>query len=65
MTDGVTLMVELITAYPICVDEIVKVGSVVVVVKCLKVLATCRKIWYTVSLLPDWPGKWTYPTTRL
>jgi hypothetical protein len=21
-------------------------------------------IWYAVSLVPDWPGKWTYPTTQ-
>jgi hypothetical protein len=34
---------------------------VVVVVKCLKVLATCREIWKAVSLVTNRPEEWTYP----
>jgi hypothetical protein len=33
---------------------------VVVVVKRLKVLATCREIWKAVSLVTNRPEKWTY-----
>jgi hypothetical protein len=33
---------------------------VVVVVKCLKVLATCREIWQAVSLITNRPEEWTY-----
>ena len=42
------------------VDKLLRPQCVVAVVKRLKVLATCRKIWYAANLVTDRPGKWTY-----
>jgi hypothetical protein len=40
--------------------NLIRSQSVVVVVKRLKVLATCREIWEAVSLVTNRPEEWTY-----
>jgi hypothetical protein len=46
MTDGVLIMIHDFDKNPICVNEnMIRSQCVVVVVKRLKVLATCREIW--------------------
>jgi hypothetical protein len=46
MTDGVMIMIHDFGRNPVCVDEnLIRSQCVVVVVKHVKVLATCREIW--------------------
>jgi hypothetical protein len=46
MTDGVVIMIHDFGKNPVCVDEnLIRSQCVVAVVKHLKVLATCCKIW--------------------
>jgi hypothetical protein len=62
MTDGVVIMIHDLSKNPVCVDEnLIRSQCVVAVVKRLKILATCREIWYAVSLVTDRPEEWTYP----
>jgi hypothetical protein len=45
---------------PSVLMNLVRSQCVVAVVKCLKVLATCREIWLAVSLVTNRPEEWTY-----
>jgi hypothetical protein len=50
------IMIQDLNKNPICVDEkLIRSQCVVAVVKCLKVLATCREIWCAESLETDRP----------
>jgi hypothetical protein len=46
MTDGIVIMIHDFDKNPICIDKnLIRSQCVVAVVKRLKKLATCRKIW--------------------
>ena len=55
-------MFDIITLYetPSVLMNLLRSRCVVAVVKFLNVLATCRKIWYAVSLVADRTGEWIY-----
>ena len=50
---------------PSVLMNLLRSRCVVAVVKFLKVLATCRNIWYAASLVADWTGEWIYLTLSL
>ena len=58
--DGVVIDIITSCETPSVLMNLLRSWCVVVLVKFLKVLATCRNIWYAASLVADWTGEWIY-----